>query len=208
MTHPLTTPRTIIRAFALFAACVLQSPSTAMAQSQGAFVVTPLAEKKVDELPEGPLYWRLENFPSLSEAEAAASPTSLVAGAAGKVWLITLGAPGETSPGGSPVTEIGPLPEVTASEYLLRVNGARGPLGSKSVVHTHPGSESFYVLSGQLGQTTSEGVATLVEAGGSTPGLEPETPMEVFSGSATELETLVMFVVDATKPFSTAAHLD
>jgi hypothetical protein len=132
----------------------------------------------------------------------------LVVGAAGKVWPITLGAPGETSPSGSPVAAISPLPEVTVTQYLLRANGARGPLGSKSVVRTHPGSESFYVLSCQLGQTTSEGVVTLVEAGGWSVGLEPETPMEVFSGGAAELETLVMFVVDATKPFSTTAHLD
>jgi hypothetical protein len=210
VTHTLTTRRTVIHAFGLAAIAMWLSPSTAMAQSQGSFVVTPLAERRVDGLPEGPLYWRLETFRSLSEAEEAAGSASLVVGSVGKVWLITLGPIGLATPDGNAtlVAEIGPLPTVEATEYLLRINGARGPLGSKSVVHTHPGSESFYVLSGQMGQTTSQGKTTLVDAGSWTPGLEPETPMEVVSTGAAELDVLVMFVLDATKPFSTAAHLD
>jgi hypothetical protein len=208
--HTPTIPLTSIYAFALLTMALWLPPSITMAQSQGSFVVTPLAERKVEGLPEGPLYWRLETFRSLSEAEEAAGSTSLVVGSVGKVWLVTLGPRGMAIPDGNAtlVAEIGPLPDVTATEYLLRVNGARGPLGSKSVVHTHPGSESFYVLNGQMGQTTSQGTTTSVGAGQWTVGLEPETPMEVVSTGAAELDVLVMFVVDATKPFSTAAHLD
>ncbi|MER8817090.1 hypothetical protein NKJ87_21535 [Mesorhizobium sp. M0027] len=35
--------------------------------------------------------WRLESFPTLAQAQGAASPTSLAAEVAGKVWLFTLG---------------------------------------------------------------------------------------------------------------------
>ena len=38
------------------------------------------------------------------------------------------------------------MPALKATEYLLRVNHGSGPPGSKTPVHTHPGSEAFYVL--------------------------------------------------------------
>jgi hypothetical protein len=40
-------------------------------------VVKPVAEKKVKELPSGPLYWRLENFPTLAQAEGLRAPRRL-----------------------------------------------------------------------------------------------------------------------------------
>ena len=119
------------------------------AQAQ-TFEITPVAEKKVSQLPPGPLFWRIDTFATLAEAQAAASPTALAAEVAGKAWLFTLGAPGGSSPGGSKVAEIGPVPSITAPEYLLRVVRSGGPPGAETPVHTHPGSETFYVLSGEL----------------------------------------------------------
>jgi hypothetical protein len=68
--------------FSLCAFGLLTSPSK--------FFVEPVVERKVTELPSGPLYWRLENFPTLAQAQGAAGPTSLAAEVAGKVWLFTL----------------------------------------------------------------------------------------------------------------------
>src|SRR6202008_1777920 len=68
------------------------------------------------------------------------------------------------TPGGTKVVEIGPLPPISASEYLLRVNRAGGAPGAKTPIHTHPGPKAFYVLSGKLGQKTPHGVA-YAEAG-------------------------------------------
>ena len=113
---------------------------TATAQQ---FTIKPVAEKKVKQLPAGPLFWRIENFPALAQAQAAAGPTGLAAEVAGKVWLFTLGPKGGSSAGGIRVAEIGPVPPLTASEYLLRINHAGGPPGAKTQVHTHPGSEAF-----------------------------------------------------------------
>ena len=180
---------------------------TALA-AQPALVVKPLVEKKVSEVPAGPLFWRIENFPTVPQAQAGAGPTALVAEAGGKVWLFTLGPAGSpTSSGGTKVAEIGPLPEVKATQYLLRVNEASGPPGSVSSVHTHPGSEVFYVLAGQTSQKTPHGMAS-VAAGQSMAGHGPETPMQVSSSGSTDLHSLIMFVVDATKPFSSPAKFD
>jgi hypothetical protein len=40
------------------------------------------------------------------------------------------------------------------------------------------------------------------------PGHGPDMPMEVFSTGPGDLDQIVMFVVDASKPFSTPAKMD
>jgi hypothetical protein len=181
------------------------------------YVVKPVAEMKVKQLPKGALYWRVENFPALDQAKAAASLyqwnpdtvsydgwPSLTAEVAGKAWLFTLGPKGATTPGGTKVAEIGPVPSITAPEYLLRVNYGSGPPGAKTPVHYHFGSEAFYVVSGKLGQQTPHGIS-YVEAGHTMNGHMAGMTMQVFNAGTTELSALIMFVVDATKPFSVPA---
>lgn len=165
-----------------------------------------MAEKKVAELPAGALYWRVENFDALEAAEAAAGPMALAVEAEGKVWLFTLGAEGAASNGGTLVVEVGPIPRIEAPEYLLRINGGVAPPGAKTAVHTHPGAEAFIVLSGQLTQRTPKGVH-VVDAGQTMPGV-PNMPMEVSSTGSSDLHELIMFVVDASQPFSSPATLD
>jgi hypothetical protein len=169
-------------------------------------VIRPLAERKVTELPSGELFWRIENYPSKQAAQAVAGDWSLVSEAAGKVWLFTLGPAGESSPGGTKVSEIGPIPRVPAPQYLLRINEASGPPGSVTPVHSHPGSEAFYVLTGE--QSIRSRHATLVvRAGTPEAGHGAGVAMQVSNSGHRELESLVMFVVDATQPFSSPASL-
>lgn len=197
--------RVVVLALSLCLTAALLLPS--IVEAQGKFIVTAVTEKKVKQLPAGPLYWEIENFPTLDQAQAAASETSLAAEVWGKVWLFTLGPKDVPTRGGTKVTEIGPVPPITAPEYLLRINTGSGPPGAKTAVHKHPGAETFYVLTGQLGQRTPHGVSH-VEAGQSMPGHSPGTPMEVFNSGTSDLNTLVMFVVDATKPFSSPAKFE
>ena len=194
--------RFLISAIVVLASGLWSWPSTAIAEQK--LVVKPLAERKVAELPAGPLFWRLENFPTLAQAQAAAGPWALVAEAAGKVWLFTLGPSGGSSVGGTKVAEVGPIAPVVATQYLLRINEGSGPPGSITPVHTHPGSEAFYVLAGETSSRTPDGVKR-VEAGQGETGHGANTPMQVSSSGSTELHSLVMFVVDATKPFSSPA---
>ncbi len=194
-------------------------PVQPAAAADAVYVVKPVAEKRVRQLPQGPLYWRIETFPTLSQAEAAIAPdrwnpntvsyegsTSLAAEVAGKDWLFTLGPKGGSTPGGTKVAEIGPVPPITAPEYLLRINYGSGPPGARTPQHSHPGSEAFYVISGQLGQRTPQGVDH-VDAGHTMNGHPAGVPMEVFNSGTTDLTALIMFVADATKPFSSPAQL-
>lgn len=168
--------------------------------------IRPLAEKKVTELPKGDLYWRIENFSTAEQARAAASPWSLVAEADGKVWLFTLGPSGGSSANGHKVAEVGPIKRIAAAQYLLRINEATGAPGSATPVHHHPGSEAFFVLQGEQSIRGPHGTQR-VEAGHPEAGQSPGQAMQVSSTGSTDLRSLVMFVVDAGKPFSSPAKL-
>lgn len=174
--------------------------------AQQALVIRPLAERKVADLPSGELFWRIESYPSKEAAQAAAGTWSLVAEAAGKVWLFTLGSAGGSSPGGTKVAEVGPVARVSAPQYLLRINEASGPPGSVTPPHSHPGSEAFYVLAGE--QTVRGAHGTIVvKAGTPEAGHGAGMAMQVSSSGSSELRSLVMFVVDASQPFSSPASL-
>lgn len=194
--------RMLVLAFSLISMGLPLAPLTAAAQEK--LSIKPIADKKLKQLPAGPLYWQIETFPTLHEAQEAASDTSLVAEASGKIWLFTLGPQNGPARGGTKVIEIGPVPPIAAPEYLLRINHAWGPPGAITRRHSHPGSEAFYVLAGRLGQRTPHGV-TYADTGQAMNGHGADTPMEVFNGGETDLDQLVMFVVDATRPFSTPA---
>ena len=188
-------------AAALLAVALAWQPA---ALAQPKFAIKPVAQKKLNQLPAGALYWRVETFPTFAEAQAATGSTSLAAEVAGKAWLFTLGPKGGATAGGTKVAEIGPVPAIAASEYLLRVNHTGGAPGAKTPVHTHPGSEAFYVLAGETSSHTSQGVKR-VGVGQSATGRVADTPMQVSSSGSTDLHSLVMFVVDADKPFSSPA---
>src|SRR5262245_65980762 len=115
----MTLPRSVVRhsivtMLAAGAIGLMFSPSVSLAQAK--LEIKPVAERKLKELPAGSLYWRLETFATLAEAQAAAGPTSLAAEVAGKVWLFTLGAKGGATRGDSKVAETGPGPPIPRQE--------------------------------------------------------------------------------------------
>jgi hypothetical protein len=177
-----------------------------VAMAQQALVIRPLAERKVADLPAGELFWRIETYASATDAQAAAGAWSLVAESANKTWLFTLGAAGGSSPGGTKVSEVGPIPRVAAAQYLLRINEASGPPGSVTPVHSHPGSEAFFVLAGEQSIRGIHGTL-VVKAGQPQAGHGADMAMQVSSSGSVNLHALVMFVVDAARPFSSPATL-
>jgi hypothetical protein len=185
----------------LVAAC---APTMQDLPASPEFVVAPIAQRTVEQLPDGALYWRVETFASLAAAETAAGPLSLAAEASSRSWLFTLGRQGERTAGATFVAEIGPVPRFGAARYTLRVNHAHAPPGTATGVHTHPGSEAFYVLRGQLTQRTAHGVGR-IDAGEAMNGHAPGMVMQLVSTGSEDLDQLVLFVVDADQPFSSPA---
>ena len=199
----MTRPHRIL-ASTLLATCM--SLSLAPALAQPALIIKPLAERRVPELPPGDLYWRIETVSDHAKADTLAGPWSLIADSAGKTWLFTLGASGASTPGATKVDEVGPIPRVQAAQYLLRINDASGPPGAVTPVHSHPGSEAFFVLDGEQSIRGAHGTLR-VTAGHVEPGHGADMAMQVSSSGTSDLHALVMFVVDASRPFSSPATL-
>jgi hypothetical protein len=118
---------TRLAVLAAFLVATAGAPTIAQTQSPPALTIKTLASVKVAAVPAGPLFWRLETFPTLSLAQSAAGPSALAVQSGGRNWLITLGPAGGASAGGAKVAEVGPLPAVKATNYLLQVNEASGP---------------------------------------------------------------------------------
>jgi len=189
------------------AAAALSLFLTSPALAQTSIVSMPVAEKKLTELPVGPLFWRIENFPTLAEAQAVSGPHGLAVEAFERVWLFTLGPQGPASPGGNKVADVGPLPPVTAPQYLLRVNQGSGVAGSTTTVHTHPGSEAYYVVVGEASQKSPHGVSR-ISAGQTLAGHGGDTAMTFTNSGTTDVRYFALFVVDATRPFASPAKFD
>ena len=83
----------------------------AHAPAQTPLKIKPLAEKKVQSLPGGQLYWQIERFGTLSQAQAAAGPLGLAVESRGNAWLFRLGpADLPKSEGGEHMATVGPVP--------------------------------------------------------------------------------------------------
>jgi quercetin dioxygenase-like cupin family protein len=205
----MTTPTTRIDRLAVPALAMILTiaPWEAGAQEQATFAIEPVAEKALAALPEGDLYWHVETFATLDEAKAAATDAGISAEAGGKAWLLTLGPEDAAGHGGEHVATVGPLDRFEASEYLMRINVTAAPPGSKTSVHSHPGSEAIHVLPGEVTIRWPDRT-DVIEAGESRAGQAPHTAMEATSTGDELLVQLVMFVVDANEPFSTPAVLD
>lgn len=199
MTIPIST--TVLRVFSVaLAAIVLSTATQVAAQGQGKFVVSKMAEKSVSSLPDGELFWHVETFASIDEAKAKEGEYSLSGEFDGKAWLFTLGGKNIEEAGGDPVATIGPVQRIDAPDVLLRVNNGIAPPGATTSIHSHPGTEAFLILSGQITQHTPFGMH-VVNAGGTLPGV-PDQTMQVKSTGDEELRELIMFMVDASRPFS------
>lgn len=209
----------MIRRACVLAACaplVLMSsgsaaPATVQEPSQdhGLQVTGPLvggrqlAVKPFSILPEGVLYLRFENFPTTNAAQRTATAASAVVEWARKVWLITLGPKGQRSPGGTFVAEIGPVPAVPrAASYVLDVNEADFGADMKAQVarqvHTHPGPEVFYLLTGEQCLETPKGT-TRARAGEGMVA-PADTPMQLNIVGSARRDAFFVVVHDSTKP--------
>lgn len=194
-----------IAGLGLLAAAPAAAQAVSGAAPPAVFRIERVAERNVATLPDGPLFWRVT-----SASGPAVAPTgdalTLVAEADGRAWTFTLGPRG--ADGAGVEAEIGPVPTPEAGAgYVLRVNRARATSGAKTEVHSHPGSEAFLVRSGRLCQRTSQGDLEL-GAGESAAGHAPGAVMQLTSCGEGELDQWVMFVLDASQPFSSPASFD
>ena len=171
------------------------------AQEAPKFVVTKVAEKPLARLPEGNLYWTAETFSTLDAAKAATTDAAVAVEIDGMSWLLSLGPEDKVGHGGQWMASIGPIDRFDAPSYLLRINVSDALPGTETSVHSHPGAEAMYVISGEA-TVNWPGKTAVIKAGEGSPGQPPHTPMLAASTGDDTLKELIMFVVDPSQDFA------
>ena len=170
-------------------------------QKPDQFGCTILARRTVKDLPKGPLFWYLVSFPTLTAAQAAAGPSSVVATAEGRHWVFTI-APDDGGPWrGQLVAQIGPLELPRLKAYTIEAAVAVLPPGARSRVHTHAGPEAWYMLVGEQCVETPAGA----RRAGPGQGMAQAgfTPMQLVATGRVVRHALVVVVHDADSTFGT-----
>jgi quercetin dioxygenase-like cupin family protein len=144
---------------------------------------------------EASVYWHLHAFPS--RKAAAKSATGIVVEEDGRAWLSEFG-PRDTAPrGGEAVAVVGPLQLPAAKSYAAVLSYAVMRPGDSSRVHTHPGPEGWYVLTGEQCLETPAG-ANRARAGG-TMTVPPNVPMELNVTGTTLRRAFALVIHDSAQ---------
>lgn len=163
------------------------------------------AREIFDKLPNVPLFWHLDAYPTRAAADAAKGPRGTIVESLGKIWLFTIAEAGWRPGGGERVAEIGPLPLIEARQYAaVYMEGIFEP-GMASQVHRHPGAEAWHTVAGEMCVETPAGkqvqragdVGIIVQAG---------LPMELIGTGAEVRRSLVLILQDESLPRSTPAN--
>ncbi len=166
------------------------------AREMGCFVT---AREVLEKLPQIPLFWHLDIYPTRAAADNAKGPRGTVVESFGKIWLFTIAGAGWRPIGGEHIGEIGPLPLIEADHYAaLYMEGVLAP-GMASEVHRHPGVEAWYTLTGEMCVETPEGKFTQ-RAGDPGVFVAGGLPMELIGTGTGVRRSLVLILQDASKP--------
>jgi quercetin dioxygenase-like cupin family protein len=119
-------------------------------------------------------------------------------------WEIRLAAPAaEPQPGARRIfrsEELEGIPARPRASFLL----VRLPPGGATSVHTHPGPELIYQLSGTILYQNAL-IGTIELGPGGLEGIPPRTPVQKRNRSGRDAEFLSWFLVDPDEPFAPGA---
>jgi len=155
-----------------------------------------IAHGHVGRLTDAQVFWHLDSYPTLSDAEAAKGPRGTIVESFGKVWLLTVGEKGWRPSGGERVNEIGPLTIHPGRDYVAQYMEARFNPGMTAPSHEHSGPEAWHTLAGETCLETPEG--KFVGRAGGPPVIIPEGPAMHLTATGTEQRhALVLILHDA-----------
>jgi len=163
------------------------------------------ANAALGQLPQQPIFWHLDTYPSRAAAEAAKGPRGAVVESLGKVWLLTIDVGGWRPSGGERIAEIGPLPVSASAQYSVQYMEAIFTPGMTAPAHRHSGPEAWYTLAGETCLETPEG-KMVGRAGGAHVIVPGGPPMHLTATGTETRRALVLILHDSTQPPTTPAH--
>jgi len=161
----------------------------------GCFII---ATAKDLQFTQPTVYWHLQTFPSRGAAEAAKSATGIVVVEDGRVWLSEFGQQDNAPQRGEGVVVIGPLDLPPAKTYDAVISYAVMRPGDRSLVHTHPGPEAWYMLAGEQCLETQTGTTKKARTG-ETMTVAPNVPMQLSIVGTTVRRSLVLIIHDSAQ---------
>ena len=163
------------------------------------------ANTELGQLPQAPIFWHLDTFPTRAQAESAKGPRGTVVESLGKMWLLTIDVAGWRPSGGTRVAEIGPLPVSSDAKYSAQYMEAIFTPGMTAPAHRHSGPEAWYTLAGETCLETPEG-KMVGRAGGSHVIVPGGPPMHLTATGTETRRALVLILHDSTLPPTTPAR--
>ena len=163
------------------------------------------ANAALGQLPQQPIFWHLDTYPTRGAAEGAKGPLGAVVESLGKVWLLTIDVAGWRPSGGERVAEIGPLPVSATTKYSAQYMEAVFTPGMTAPTHRHSGPEAWYTLAGETCLETPEG-RMVGRAGGSHVIVPGGPPMHLTATGTETRRALVLILHDSEQPPTTPAH--
>jgi quercetin dioxygenase-like cupin family protein len=163
-----------------------------------------MANEALGQLPQPPIFWHLDTYPTRAAAEAAKGPRGTVLEALGKIWLLTIAEAGWRPLRGERVAEIGPLPVAPAAAYTAVYLEAIFTPGMTAPSHRHAGPEAWYTMAGETCLETPEG--KMIGRAGGPPVIVPGGPPMHLTATGTETRrSLVLILHDSAQPSTTPA---
>jgi quercetin dioxygenase-like cupin family protein len=147
---------------------------------------------------------------TLAEGEAVAIPANSShrheSDEGAILWEIRLARPGAPLPSGSTrrVFESEPLEGIPATAAVSFIEVTVPPRGGQTTVHTHPGPEFIYQLSGQIDYQNAI-VGTKRLGPGGAEGIPPDTAVQKRNPYSRPARFLSLFLVDPDEPFAPKA---
>jgi quercetin dioxygenase-like cupin family protein len=163
-----------------------------------------VAHEPLGSLPESPVFWHLDVYPTREAAESAKAPRGTVVESLEKVWLLTIAKAGWRPANGERAAEIGPLEIIAGEAYSAQYMEAIFNPGMTAPAHTHSGPEAWYTLAGETcletprgKQVGRRGQYVIVPAG---------PPMHLTATGTEQRRSLVLILHLSSKPPTTPVH--
>lgn len=177
---------------AAFAYCDLAPAQTARPGANA------IASVVLGELPQTPLYWHLDTYPTRAAAETDKGARGTVVELFDKVWLFTIAEADWRPASGDRVATIGPLQLGSGGSFTASYLQAATSPGFQTDVHQHPGPEALYTLSGEVCVETPQG--KMVGRGGGEPLLiAGGQPMQLTSIGTETRRSIVLVLHDSSQ---------
>jgi quercetin dioxygenase-like cupin family protein len=164
-----------------------------------------IAKEELGKLPEQPIYWHLDRYPTQAGAEAARGRRGVVVESFGKIWLFTIAEKPWRAPGGEHVANVGPLPVQGKTSYTAVYLESTFAPGMTAPIHLHSGPEAFYTLTGDTCLETPDG-AQVARGPGHVEIVPGGPPMFLMAIGTQRRQGLALILHDSSRPATTMVN--